>query len=607
MKTLCNIPATLFAAAVLMAGLCPATNNVHVSSLYLVDAGSYLSNDVAHVAIAKSNPQFPVDTEITVSARLISSNVWVQLSPPLTFAQFPHDYALADATNYALRVSSPSTFHVRSAAVTFPARCVRVTADPSVGAVTAPLIVEEWQAVDGGSGQLLLRINHRKLVIAPGQQVSLSWPISNCYVRLPPTGSFLWRSPCADGLARFGIFSASPDSLSISAGGRDAASASGVPEIAAPYPLPYGTSRPMGALAADGSALDTQLSRYVAASGTTISVAWTPVSASLSAAYVPLPSGCDLPTNVTIAVTADLDGNGTYTPGEPFGACHMQYADYAAPEVCLSRTNPSIMRVNLASAVTHNTHEAQTADCDRSVAGPITIDVPTTDAMPSPDQTVRVRIALSAINGRGAYNSTYANLIAFDRRINLSERPIIDETVLLDAGLYDLGAGDLATQAANLNISATTFTSASWRIILGDGLSSPTVTNNNLATGWINYYEESRSSATPVTPAGTVFRGFPQFKWRHRSTASFATGYPVWNVKVHTAATGGGVVYEQSFVSPCLDADGLHSATLPILPGALGTNGAAIAATNYWWSVSPCDAKFTTPDTSASRRQFRLE
>ena len=36
MKTLCNIPATLFAAAVLMAGLCPATDNVHVSSLYLV-------------------------------------------------------------------------------------------------------------------------------------------------------------------------------------------------------------------------------------------------------------------------------------------------------------------------------------------------------------------------------------------------------------------------------------------------------------------------------------------------------------------------------------------------------------------------------------------
>ena len=489
-------------------------------------------------------------------------------------------------------------------AVSFPARCVRVTADPAVGAVSAPLIVEEWQAVDGGAGQLLSRINHRKQVIAPGQQVAVSWPVSNRYVSLPPTGSHLWRSPCAGGIARFGLFSAEPGSLSVSAGGR---SVSGSLSLVAPYPLPYGSSRPMGALAADGSALDAQLSRFVAASGTTISVAWTPVSASLSEAYVPWPSGGDLPTNVTIAVTADLDGNGTYTPGEPFGACHMQYADYAAPEVCLSRTNPSIMRVNLASAVTHNTHEAQTADCDRSVAGPLTIVVPTTDAMPSPDQTVRVRIALSSINGRGAYDGTYASLIAFDRRINLSERPIIDETVLLDAGLYDLGAGDLATQAANLNISATTFTSASWRIILGDGSSSPTVTNNNLATGWINYYEESRSSATPVTPAGTVFRGFPQFKWRHRSTASFATDYPVWNVKVHTAATGGGVVYEQSFVSPCLDADGLHSATLPILPGAMGTDGTPISATNYWWSVSPCDAKFTTPNTSASRRQFRLE
>ena len=489
------------------------------------------------------------------------------------------------------------------AADTFPLRCVRVTAAPEVGAVTAPLIVEEWQSADGGWGHVLGRINRRKLVIEPGQNVSVSWPVSNRYVRLPPDGAGIWRSPCAGGIARFGLFSAEPGSLSVSAGGR---SVSGSLSLVAPYPLPYGASRPMGALAADGSALDAQLSRYVAASSVTVRVAWTPVSASLASAYVPLPSGGDLATNVTIAVTADIDGDGAYTPGEPFGACHMQYADYAAPEVCLSRTHPSIMRVNLASAVTHNTHEAQTADCDRSVAGPITIFVPTTDAMPSPDQTVRVRIALSAINGRGAYNSTYASLIAFDRRINLSERPIIDETVLLDAGLYDLGAGDLATQAANLNISATTFTSASWRIILGDGLSSPTVTNNNLATGWINYYEESRSSATPVTPAGTVFRGFPQFKWRHRSTASFDTDYPVWNVKVHTAATGGAVVYEQSFVSPCLDADGLHSATLPILPGSLGKNGEPIVATNYWWSVSPRNAKYPTAETSPVRRAFTL-
>lgn len=489
-------------------------------------------------------------------------------------------------------------------AVSFPARCVRVTADPAVGAVTAPLIVEEWQAVDGGSGQMLSRINHRKLVIAPGQQVAVSWPVSNRYVSLPPDGAGIWRSPCAGGIARFGLFSAEPGSLSVSAGGR---SVSGSLSLVAPYPLPYGSSRSMGALAADGSALDVQLSRFVTASGTTVSVTWTPISAALSEAYVPLPSGGDLATNVTIAVTSDLDGNGRYTPGEPFGACHMQYADYAAPEVCLTRVHPSIMRVDLASAVTHNNYDAQEADCDRRVVGYAVQPVGSLGTMPPPSATVRVRIALSGINGRGAYNGTYAYLIAFDRRINLTERPVIDESMLCDVSIPDLGWSGLAEQATALGLTPASMYSSSWRIVLGDGMISSTVTNNNLTSAFINYYEETRSSAKLLTPANTGFKGFPRFRWSFMSTASYALPYPTWHVQVHTASSGGSVVYSQLVASQCQDADGHFAVTIPILPGALGANGTPISATNYWWSVSPCDAKFTTPNTSASRSQFRLE
>lgn len=497
---------------------------------------------------------------------------------------------------------SPFTLH----AVTFPARCVRVTADPAVGAVSAPLIVEEWQAVDGGTGQLLSRINHRKLVISPGQQVSVEWPVSNSYVRLPPAGSYLWRSPCAGGLARFGLFSASPDSLSISAGGRTAASVYGVPQLAAPYPLPYGTSRPAGSLAADGSAIDVQLSRFVAASGATVRVTWTPVSASLSEAYAPLPSGGDLATNVTIAVTADIDGNGKYTPGEPFGVTRMAYGDYAAPEICLTRVHPAIMRVDLASAVTHNDYASQAADCDRRIVGYGAQEVLATEgSMPHPSSTVRVRLALSAISGRGAYNNVYADLIAFDRRINLAERPTIDESMLYDTRTSDLGWGELGTQATSLGLTAS-FNSSTWRIVLGDGTVSPTQTNCNLKTSFVNFYEASRSSATPLTPANTEFRGFPRFTWSFTSTASYAIPYPTWRVQVHSAATGGDIVYSQLVASLCQNADGNFAVTIPMLPGALGNDGTPISAVSYWWSVTPCDAKFTTFDNSAARRKFTL-
>ena len=515
----------------------------------------------------------------------------------------PLAIAIAAALQLFTLHSQLSTLH----AATFPARCVRVTADQVVGEVKAPLIVEEWQTHDGGEGQLLSRVNRRKLVIAPGQQVSVSWPITNRYVHVTAGNAHVWRSPCVGGIARFGLFSASTGTLSVSAGGRDTVSASGALELAAPYPLPYGTSRQTGSFAADGSAIDVQLSRFVAASGATVRVAWTPVSASLSEAYVPLPSGGDLATNVTIAVTADLDGNGTYTPGEPFGACYMAYADYAAPSICLTRTHPSIMRVALASAVTHNDYDAQATDCDRRIVGYGAKELPDgVDSMPGPESVVRVRIALSSINNLGQLNTTYANLVAFDRRIDLTERPTIDETILLDSRTYLLGSGDLIGQASNLGISESGFIYENWRIVLGDGTVSSSVANNWLKTAFINYHESTRSAASPKTPVGTVFRDFPRIRWQHTSTAGYHTPYPGWYINVHSASSGGSTIYTQRLFSPCLDADGYYSATIPILPGARDSSGNLIAATNYWWSVTPIDAKFPSADSSATRRKFWL-
>ena len=85
---------------------------VTVSDPYIVNAGSYLTNDVAHVAIAKRTPLLPDSTEILVYARrldLTNSTDWVRLSPHLTFADHPHDYALPNATNYNVLVAASFT------------------------------------------------------------------------------------------------------------------------------------------------------------------------------------------------------------------------------------------------------------------------------------------------------------------------------------------------------------------------------------------------------------------------------------------------------------------------------------------------------------------
>ena len=86
--------------------------SVTVSDPYIQNAGSYLTNDVAHVAIAKRTPLLPNDTEILVYARqvdLTNATDWVRLSPHLTFADHPYDYSLPNATNYDVMVAADFT------------------------------------------------------------------------------------------------------------------------------------------------------------------------------------------------------------------------------------------------------------------------------------------------------------------------------------------------------------------------------------------------------------------------------------------------------------------------------------------------------------------
>ena len=85
---------------------------VTVSDPYIVNSGSYLTNDVAHVSIAKRTPILPDDTEILVYARqvdLTNATDWVRLEPHLTFADHPYDYALPNATNHDVMVAASYT------------------------------------------------------------------------------------------------------------------------------------------------------------------------------------------------------------------------------------------------------------------------------------------------------------------------------------------------------------------------------------------------------------------------------------------------------------------------------------------------------------------
>ncbi len=105
--------ALLTAWAVLYGGSKPPQGGrVTVDDPYIRDAGSYLTNDVVHVAISKRTALLPDTTEILVYAReLAATNAsdWVRLTPHLTYADHPYDYALPNATNHNVLVAAQFT------------------------------------------------------------------------------------------------------------------------------------------------------------------------------------------------------------------------------------------------------------------------------------------------------------------------------------------------------------------------------------------------------------------------------------------------------------------------------------------------------------------
>lgn len=76
---------------------------------YVVNSGSYLTNDVCHIALTKTASIIPDDTEVLCYYRGIdqtNSEDWVQFTPVLTIADFPHDYYLENAISNDVTVTA---------------------------------------------------------------------------------------------------------------------------------------------------------------------------------------------------------------------------------------------------------------------------------------------------------------------------------------------------------------------------------------------------------------------------------------------------------------------------------------------------------------------
>jgi hypothetical protein len=221
---------------------------------------------------------------------------------------------------------------------------------------------------------------------------------------------------------------------------------------------------------------------------------------------------------------------------------------------------------------------------------------------------VTLQIVRSAVNGvskRVANNSTsYASRKVVKIGKNLAANPMLTEMDLLQTANWDLDWGGFndSTYLSSLGLGWSSVTSVTYRIVVGDGSTSATATNNNLATCFVNTFESAQSATTPLEPSGHIYTQ-PTFRWRHDN--SIGKDYPAFQLRVMSGST---VIYDSGVrKAPPRSKDGTYSWTAPIYPDMMTTRDGKVFATSnsYTWAVSMLDAKFTTY-AAAPSKEFRL-
>ena len=331
----------------------------------------------------------------------------------------------------------------------------------------------------------------------------------------------------------------------------------------------------------------------------------------------------------TFEAFLDLDGDGAWTAGEPYGVATDVDVNWSRAVVSMELTDtaPQMFRIDLAAAAQSNDFEAQKALNDRGVRSSVSADANKALAddragqdMPGEKETAtRVRLLLSEVNGIAASVSSASAAVvggvALDVTKNLAAGPLLTERDLLQTGVMDLGWGEsglLQSQAKAVGVYAASITSATYRVVLGDGpVNTRNPSNINcLATMFVNRYEYgalgAQSRCTPANAGAIVHSAQPTFSWTHAN--AIGKDYPAFRLRVWKA-DGTTLVYDSGVQkAPPRDADGLYSWAPPIYADMVTPAGVVFATTNnYKWSVSMLDAKFSTPNTTETKCDFRLE
>ncbi len=340
----------------------------------------------------------------------------------------------------------------------------------------------------------------------------------------------------------------------------------------------------------------------------------------------------------TFVAFCDLDGDGQYTAGEPYGvATDVDVGwNHAKVGIELTDTSPISARFRVGggqgtgagAAGGAATAGATEVPNDRAtVWGPAyssnadISQLPTTE--PSGAQA-HVRVVRTHLGGYQLGVAPYQKVlprVVLDKVVNLTDEPYITEADFLRGGALDIDweflAQDLA--AVGHNIGVDELTNVTYHVILGDADYDLAMTNNSYLAIAFNRKFDDPKTFKAVTPRkiggagdGIVITPSPTFSW----TIPYGfNSYTAFRIEVRDAKTKA-AVWDSGFrrmparvrdTQAGDDSAWRYDWTAPLFADALTDTGGPFAnGKDYEWRVKPANALYRDTDNWSDWSAFSM-
>ncbi len=330
--------------------------------------------------------------------------------------------------------------------------------------------------------------------------------------------------------------------------------------------------------------------------------------------------------NMIIAF-ADLDGDGEYSAGEPYGVVRNVEVSWrgTSAEIELTDVSPVTPRISLVDA-----------ESDRGISRPEYYDWLTqsyilpsslswmakmnivSTALESSDKAQHIRVVRWLVDGNSAVDCGIQNRVVLDKYVTTSVRSVLTEADIFANGELDLDWKYLNSEVVNNSVVKSKqlgITNVTYLVVTGDArvdwwstvLTNYTVTA--LDTLVTRKFGKDRVLPEPVSAGevgGVVRTANPTFTWK--LDCPDEEGYPAFRIQVLKTDAAKTKVYDSGILpAPARNGKNEYVWAAPLFVGDKTQEGVVFDNnTNYSWKVAMYNAKFSTDVFSSDAPSFRM-